>query len=119
MKKILIAEDEKDIVEVLKMALEMDGYKVLEAYDGEETWDKLKEEKPDILLLDIMMPKIDGYSLYLKMKKDPELKNIKVIVITGKAEMKKVFEKEKDIAGYLEKPFPIDTLLEEIKKLKK
>jgi len=117
MKKILIAEDEKDIVDVLKMGLELEGYEVIVAYDGEETLRKLKEEKPDLLLLDIMMPKVDGYSISVKMKEDEELKNIPIIVITGKGEMRKVFEETKNIDGYLEKPFPIEVLIKEVKRV--
>ncbi|HLD28768.1 MAG TPA: response regulator [bacterium] len=117
MKKILVADDEPDIVEVIRMGLESEGYSVITASDGLETIKKAKEEKPDLILLDIMMPKLDGFSANLRMKADETLSRIPILVITGKGEMKKIFEEHDGINGYLEKPFHMDSLLTEVKKI--
>ncbi len=116
-KKILIAEDEEDIVFVLKTALEENDYKVIQAYDGKETLKKATKEKPDLILLDIMMPGMDGYAINQKLKQSPATKNIPVIVITGKPHVREMLGdlKKAGISSYFEKPFMIDDLLKKIK----
>ncbi len=82
-KKILIAEDEKSIAQAYGDYLEREGYIIEYAYDGEESLKKITEFKPDLILLDIVMPKLDGISVLKKLKKDEETKNIPVIVLTN------------------------------------
>jgi len=116
-KKILIAEDEEDIVFVLKTALEEKDYKVIQAYDGKETLKKVTKEKPDLILLDIMMPGTDGYAINQKLKQSAATKNISVIVITGKPHVREMLGdlKKAGISAYFEKPFMIDDLFKKIK----
>jgi len=83
MKKILFVEDEGDQVMMVKTRLESCGYKVVVAFDGEEGIKKVKEEKPDLVLLDIVMPKMNGYQVCDYLKNDSETCNIPVIVITA------------------------------------
>ncbi len=75
-KKILIVDDEKDIVDIVSMYLEKEGYEPIEAYDGIEALEKIISDKPDLIILDIMMPKLDGHSLNIKLKENPETKEI-------------------------------------------
>jgi len=82
-KKILLVEDEKIIVDVLEKKLVKEGYEVMVAQDGEEGLRKMKEVKPDLILLDIVMPKKGGFEVMEEMKKDRELKDIPVIVISN------------------------------------
>jgi CheY-like chemotaxis protein len=117
--KILIVDDERDIVVILKLALEKEGYEVFEAYDGKEALEKLPQAKPDLILLDIMMPTMDGYTMNVKLKDNPETASIPVIVITGRGLLKELMKQSKDaaISGYLEKPFTVAKLLSDIKNV--
>lgn len=116
-KKILVVDDEKDIVEIISMYLEREDYTPIAAYDGIEAFQKIISQKPDLVILDIMMPKLDGHSLNIKLKEYPETKDIPVIVITGKGHLREIITAREDvtIADYLEKPFQMNELLEKIK----
>ena len=83
MKKILIIEDEEILLELLAKKLDQEGYKVLTATDGEKGLEKLKKEKPDLVLLDIVMPKMGGFEVMAKIQEDKELSKIPVIVISN------------------------------------
>jgi two-component system alkaline phosphatase synthesis response regulator PhoP len=81
--KILVVDDEPDVVDMLRMMLENASYEVVSAYDGKEGIEKAKEEKPDAIVLDLMMPGMDGFEACKEMKNDPELKAIPVLVLTA------------------------------------
>ncbi|MGM0568546.1 MAG: response regulator [Elusimicrobiota bacterium] len=116
-KKVLIAEDDSDVVFILEEGLE--GYQIITACDGRDAWEKIKSEKPDIIILDIMMPEINGADLNRKLKKDSELKNIPVIIITGKPDMEGLFSDsgENAVSAFLEKPFMLADLKRELKNI--
>ena len=118
-RNILIVDDERDIVVILKLALEKEGYQVTEAFDGVEALAKVSEVKPDLILLDIMMPKMDGYTMNLKLKSNPETASIPVIIITGRGQLKELIQAYKDvaIAAFMEKPFTVAMLLNNIKEV--
>ncbi len=82
-KKILLIEDEEIIIDLLKRKLEKEGYEIDMAYNGEEGLEKMKKSKPDLILLDIIMPKLGGLELMEKKNQDPELKDIPVIIISN------------------------------------
>ncbi len=83
MNKILIVEDEKIMLNLLKEKLAMEGYDVVTASDGEEGFLKIKEEFPDLILLDIIMPKMNGFEVMEKVRKNDKLRNIPIIVISN------------------------------------
>ena len=83
-KKILIADDEVDLVEVLKVYLEMKGYEVLTAHDGEKALEVAQGESPDLILLDVIFPKMDGYTVLRELRGRKETKSIPVVMITAK-----------------------------------
>jgi len=83
MKKILLIEDEEIMIDLLQKKLIVEGYEVSTARDGEEGLKMVKKLKPDLVLLDIIMPKKGGFEVMDEMKKDPELKNIPIIVISN------------------------------------
>jgi DNA-binding response OmpR family regulator len=112
-KKILVVDDEADLVEILKLSLEMNNYEVITAFDGEEGFEKAKKEKPDLILLDIMMPKKDGWTFVREMKMDESIKHIPVIVLTGKDQLKDEFELE-GVKDFIIKPVEIEVLLDKI-----
>lgn len=121
MNKILIVEDEIDIAEIIQMALKKEGYEADIACDGVVALAKVKANKPDLVVLDIMLPKLDGYSVNLKLKENPETENIPVIVITGRGYLKELLHirEEITVSAYFEKPFPMKLLTEKIKELLK
>ncbi|MFH1074432.1 MAG: response regulator [Candidatus Firestonebacteria bacterium] len=109
MAKILIAEDEVDISYIIGEALKKKGHIVSFAFDGEEALKKAKQESPDMIILDIMMPKMDGFTVHQELKKDPKTKKIFILVQTAKADIKNVIlvDKAYEVDGFLEKPFDL------------
>jgi DNA-binding response OmpR family regulator len=81
--KILVVDDERGIVSTLKISLESDGYKVVEAYTGDGAIRKARREAPDLILLDIMLPDMTGFEICNKIRKDPLTRSIPVIMLTG------------------------------------
>lgn len=114
-KKILVIDDDPDLSYLLKARLEANKFEVITAYDGTEGLEKTKSEKPDLIILDILMPEKDGYVFVKELKSEEDIKDIPVIVISGKDTLKILFEKE-GITDYLVKPLDIKELLEKINK---
>jgi DNA-binding response OmpR family regulator len=112
-KKILIIDDEEDFVDIVSVYFEREGYKTTCAYDGLEALEKIDTDKPDLIILDIMMPKLNGYLVNLKLKEKQETKNIPVIVVTGKGDLSEIIDAKKKniIVDYFKKPFKIKDLL--------
>ena len=118
MKKILIADDEHKIVMTLEYAFRKAGYEVFIARDGSEVLELLKEKIPDIILLDIMMPNVDGYTTLSEIKKEEKYKNIKVIFLSAKAgenDIQKGLKLGAD--AYITKPYSIKKLAEKVEEL--
>ncbi|PIU64634.1 MAG: two-component system response regulator [Armatimonadetes bacterium CG07_land_8_20_14_0_80_40_9] len=105
-KKILVADDEKNIAKLVKVNLERAGFEVVVASDGIEALEKVEEEKPDLVVLDIMMPRMDGITVLKKLKEKEETKSIPVVMLTVKAEDEDIFRGWQEGAdSYLTKPF--------------
>ncbi|MFH1074999.1 MAG: response regulator [Candidatus Firestonebacteria bacterium] len=119
MSKILIAEDETDISFIIETVLKKIGHVVMTAFDGETALAKATAEKPDLILLDIMMPKMDGFTINSRLKENPKTKDIKVLIMTAKGGMKGLFDlgKRYSVNGYMEKPFQVNMLLDKIKEV--
>ena len=119
-KKILVIDDEADIQKLLKMRLEQEGFLVITASDGESGVEQAELEMPDLVILDIMMPKVDGYSCLKEIRRIKKTKDILVLMMSGKEEEKvrDLFAFQK-ISGYLEKPFELDNLIVKIKEILK
>jgi len=115
-KKILIVDDQKEMVEAMKMRFENDGFEVVEAYNGEECIQKAKEELPDLIIMDVAMPGMDGYEAVREMKKEETIKNIPIFMLTGKDQMEDIFRME-GVQEYIVKPFDYEVLTGLIKKL--
>lgn len=118
MKKILLIEDEPDLVTVLQTRLEANNYQVATALDGEEGLAKVEQEAPDLILLDIIMPKIDGLEVCQRIKSNQKTAHIPVIIITASG-VKDVDKKSAEAgAQYLiRKPFDPTDLLKKIRTL--
>jgi DNA-binding response OmpR family regulator len=116
--RILIIDDEPDIVETLTFMLKARNYDVITAFDGQEGLVKVKTENPDLALLDIMMPGIDGYDVCSKIKSDKDTKKLPVIMLTAKGEGDAVIKAHKSGADdYIVKPFSLPTLVSKLNKL--
>lgn len=119
-KKILIVDDEKDLVETVSFRLQSAGYDVIKAYDGQEGLDKARKEKPDIIILDLMLPKMDGYKVCAMLKRDQKYKNIPILMFTARAqESDEKLGLEVGADAYVTKPFESQALLAKIKELLK
>jgi two-component system alkaline phosphatase synthesis response regulator PhoP len=118
MKKILIVDDEPNIVMALEYTFRKNNFEVFIARDGQEALEILKSQLPDLILLDVMMPLVDGYATLAEIKKEERLKDCKVIFLTAK-------NKEKDIKKglalgadlYVLKPFSVKKLIEQVQQL--
>lgn len=116
-KTILIVDDEKDIVDLLAYNLQAEGYAVSTAFDGEEAVKKAESEKPDLILLDIMLPKKDGRQVLRELREKPSTSSIPVIFLTAKdSEIDEVIGLELGADDYVVKPIAIRKLLARIKK---
>jgi DNA-binding response OmpR family regulator len=110
--KILIVDDEKLILISTRIVLESVGYGVVTAASGEEAIGKAKEEKPSLILLDIMMPGIDGWETLSRLKDDAETSNIPVIIFTAREHSRgRQLAREMGAADYFQKPFEPDELI--------
>ena len=117
-KKILLVDDEKNIVETLTCRLESAGYKVITAYDGKEALKKALQEKPRLIMLDLVLPKKDGYEVCRALKADQEYKKIPIILFTAwKFDGDEADAYQCGADAYLHKPVDSELLLSTIKKL--
>ncbi len=115
--KILIVDDEEDIVKALKIRFHTMGYSVVSAQDGLSGLEMIRNEKPDLVLLDIMLPKLDGFKVCRMVKYDENLKNIPIVVLTAKVtEVDKITGQDVGADEYLTKPFDPEELTEIVKK---
>jgi two-component system response regulator VicR len=111
--KILVVDDEKPIVDILKYNLNKEGYMIIEAYDGHDALDKALNEKPELILLDVMLPKMDGFTVCKKIR---EKFSIPIIMLTAREEeVDKVLGLELGADDYITKPFSVRELLARVK----
>ena len=116
--KILIADDEPNIVISLEFLLKREGYEVVVAHDGAQALERIRSERPDMAILDVMMPHRNGFEVCQDLRQDPEFKTLRIMMLTAKQ------DKESEIKGlesgaddYLTKPFDSDKVLARIKML--
>lgn len=114
--KILVIDDEMHIIELLKYNLEANGYKVFYAVDGKEGLNKSVEIKPDLILLDIMLPGMDGFDVCKEIKRNKEIEAVPIIMLTAKGEeFDKILGLELGADDYITKPFSIRELIARVK----
>lgn len=118
--KILIVDDDPPIVELLKFTLEEAGYETIVAMDGDETLEKVKEEKPDLVLLDIMLPTKDGYSVLEELRGNAKFKILPIVIISAKVQEVDIsFGLELGANDYFTKPLDLDRLVKKVEALLK
>lgn len=115
--KVLIADDENDILDIMEKKIAQAGYTVVVAHDGEEAWEKIKNEVPDVIVLDLNMPKMDGLTVLKNLRENPPTKQWQpVIIVSARGEledMQKGFSMEAD--HYITKPCNMDAVLNGIR----
>lgn len=116
--KILVVDDEPNIVKLLESRLIAEGYEVITASDGQEALDKVYQEHPKLIILDIMLPKIDGYKVCSILRTDKQYADIPIIMLTARRETMNIAKgMELGAVSYIQKPFKADVLLGIIKGL--
>ena len=113
-KNFLIVDDDEDVLNLLKMVLEQGGHTVRVAADGREALDQIDRQRPDLIVLDLMMPRINGYQLFAHLKTDEKLKSVPIIVITALTRESDredgEWARRMGADGFLTKPFEIKEL---------
>ena len=117
-KKLFIADDESGFVSTLRSRLEFEGFEVTTAPDGKAALELIPDEKPDLVLLDIMMPAVNGYQVCRELKGDPDTSSIPILMLTAKSqESDKFWGMEAGADDYMTKPFDMDELIKKIEEL--
>ena len=120
-RRVLCIEDEPEMIDLIRLILERKGFEVMGAVGGQEGLDTVRREKPDLVLLDLMMPDVDGWEVYRQMKADDELQSIPVVVVTAKAQsIDKVLGLHiAKVDDYVTKPFGPTDLLDSVDRVLK
>lgn len=117
-KKILVVDDEINILTIMEARLRGNGYDVIMASDGQEGLVKARNEKPDLIILDIMLPKLDGYKVCRLLKADEQYKQIPIILLSARTQDSDMeIGKQQGADAYVTKPFTSDVLLNKIQEL--
>lgn len=117
-RRVLIVDDEPSIAKILRKQMEVAGFDVSVAVDGEEGLAKIRDGRPELVILDVMLPKMNGHQVCSTVKQDPELKVIPILMLTAKAQRQDQEEaKTCGAEAYLTKPFQLDELLEKVRGL--
>ena len=117
MARILVADDEKDIIAAFKSLLEKDGHEVVTASDGKEAVEKAKRLSPDLIILDVMMPTLDGYAAHAQLSEDSKTRPIPIIMLIAKSEMREVFAESLSVVSCFDKiPFNPQLFRQKVKE---
>ena len=115
-KKVLVIDDELEMLNLIKYTLEKAGFQVETCDNGRQAWDLIQQVKPDVMILDVMLPGIDGYSLQIKISQEPATSKIPIIVLTALEPSRTLFSKFPQVVGFMTKPFRTDDLVEKVQK---
>ncbi|MBW2198322.1 MAG: response regulator [Deltaproteobacteria bacterium] len=119
---ILVVDDDPDLVESITMKLESNDFRVTKAYDGVEAWERIKEDRPDLIILDVMMPRKDGYVVCDEIKKDDQYKDITVVLLTAVGDAVTTTQythfggKTTLAEDFIPKPIDLDKLMDIVKE---
>ena len=113
--KILVVDDDPEISSLVEYTLESLGHTVKVCDNGREVLDTLRSFKPDMMVLDVMLPGIDGYSLASQISEDPDLNKMPIVVLSALEPSRTMFQRFSQVAAFLTKPFNTDDLMEAVK----
>ncbi len=117
MAKVLVVDDDKSIVVLIQHVLEKDGHTVFSAYDGKEGLTLARQEKPELIVLDLMMPEIDGITVSGILFQDPVMKLIPVLILTAMGTARPMMELVPNVRLYMDKPFDPTELMKNVQRL--
>ena len=116
--RLLLVDDEPDLVQMVSVRLKAAGYEIATAYDGQEALEKVRQAQPDLMILDLMLPKLDGYKVCRLLKFDERTRAIPILIFTARAQVEDVtLATECGADAYLTKPFEAKALLTKIQEL--
>lgn len=116
--RVLVVDDDDVIRQLITVNLELEGFDVIPAVDGQDALDKVKDVQPDVVTLDVMMPRVDGWEAAARLREDPETAHIKVILLSARAQESDIQRGERiGVDAYLTKPFDPDELIDVVKRL--
>lgn len=120
-RKVVVVEDEPEMIDLMRLILSRKGFEVVGANGGVRGLETIRAEKPDIVLLDLMMPEMDGWQVYQQLKADPNTENIPVVVVTAKAQnIDKVLGLHiAKVDDYISKPFSLQELVDRVEEVLK
>jgi CheY-like chemotaxis protein len=116
--RVLVVDDDDVIRQLITVNLELEGFEVIPAIDGQDALDKVKNARPHVVTLDVMMPRIDGWEAAARLRQDPETSHIKVVLLSARAQEADIQRGEKiGVDAYLTKPFDPDDLIDTVRRL--
>ncbi|HVA62030.1 MAG TPA: response regulator [Mycobacteriales bacterium] len=116
--RVLVVDDDAVIRQLVCVNLELEGFEVVTAVDGQDCLDRVKELAPDVITLDVMMPRLDGYQTAERLRADPETRGIKILLLSAKAQERDLRRgSEIGVDAYLTKPFDPDVLIDTVRRL--
>ena len=116
--RVLVVDDDDVIRQLITVNLELEGFDVITAVDGQDALDKVKDAKPHVVTLDVMMPRIDGWEAAARLRQDPETAHVKVILLSARAQEADIQRGERiGVDAYLTKPFDPDELIDTVRRL--
>lgn len=116
--RVLVVDDDDVIRQLISVNLELEGFEVFTAVDGQDCLDKIRDIKPDVVTLDIMMPRIDGWEAALRLRQDPDTAHVKVVLLSARAQEADLRRGDRiGVDAYLTKPFDPDELIETVRRL--
>ena len=116
--RVLVVDDDDVIRQLITVNLELEGFEVIPAVDGQDALDKVKEVQPDVVTLDVMMPRVDGWEAAARLRADPETAHIRVILLSARAQESDIQRGERiGVDAYLTKPFDPDELIDVVRRL--
>jgi CheY-like chemotaxis protein len=116
--RVLVVDDDDVIRQLITVNLELEGFEVIPAVDGQDALDKVKDAQPDVVTLDVMMPRVDGWEAAARLREDPETAHIKVILLSARAQESDIQRGERiGVDAYLTKPFDPDELIDVVRRM--
>jgi CheY-like chemotaxis protein len=116
--RVLVVDDDDVIRQLITVNLELEGFDVVTAFDGQDALEKVKAAQPHVVTLDVMMPRVDGWEAAARLREDPETAHIKVILLSARAQEADIQRGEKiGVDAYLTKPFDPDELIDTVRRL--
>jgi CheY-like chemotaxis protein len=116
--RVLVVDDDEVIRQLITVNLELEGFDVYTAVDGQDCLDKIKDVAPDVVTLDVMMPRLDGWETAARLRQDPDLDTVRVILLSARAQEADVERGSRiGVDAYLTKPFDPDDLVDTVRRL--